>query len=85
MDDVHIEVSRVNDRDQVLAALAKLGHEGRATEVDGWPAIEVPCGDEEGRACADLAAELETVVGELAVPLVPVQGEGVVYLRPPAG
>jgi hypothetical protein len=85
MDEVHVELSRTNDRDQVLQALAQRGHEARPTEEDGWPAIEVPCDGDAARACDDLVAELETLVGELAVPLVPVRGDGVIYLRPPAG
>jgi hypothetical protein len=85
MDEVHVELPRINDRDQVLQALAQRGHEARPTEEDGWPAIEVPCGGDAGSACDDLVAELETLVGELEVPLVPVRGDGVIYLRPPAG
>jgi hypothetical protein len=85
MDEVHVELPRITDRDQVLEALAQRGHEARPTEQDGWPAIEVPCGEgNAGKTCDDLVAELETLVGELDVPLVPVRGDGVVYLRPPA-
>jgi hypothetical protein len=85
VDDVYVELPRINDRDRVLDALAQRGHEARPTEEDGWPAIEVPCDRESASACDDLVGELETLVGELDVPLVPVRGDGVVYLRPPAG
>ena len=85
MDEVYVELPRIKDRDEVLQALAQRGHEARPTEEDGWPAIEVPCDGDSDRACDDLAAELETLVGELEVPLVPVRGDGVIYLRPPAG
>jgi hypothetical protein len=83
--EVHVELPRIGDRDRVLDALAQRGHEARPTEVDGWPAIEVPCEGDTETACADLVGELEALVGELDVPLVPVRGEDVVYLRPPAG
>jgi hypothetical protein len=85
VDDVYVELPRINDRDRVLDALAQRGHEARPTEEDGWPAVEVPCDGDAGSACDDLLGELEALVGELDVPLVPVRGEGVVYLRPPAG
>jgi hypothetical protein len=84
-DEVYVELPRVADRDRVLEALAQRGHEARPAEEDGWPAIEVPCDGDADTACADLVGELEALVGELDVPLVPVRGEGVVYLRPPAG
>jgi hypothetical protein len=85
VDDVYVELPRINDRDRVLDALAQRGHEARPTEEGGWPAIEVPCDRDAASACDDLVGELEALVGELDVPLVPVRGDGVVYLRPPAG
>jgi hypothetical protein len=85
VDEVYVELPRIKDRDRVLDALARRGHEARPTEEDGWPAIEVSCDGEAGNACDDLVAELETLVGDLDVPLVPVRGDSVVYLRPPAG
>ena len=84
MADLHVDVPRVLERDQLLAALKEHGYEARATEDDGWPAIEIPCGGDAGSACDDLVAELERLVGDLDAPLIPVRGDGVVYLRPPA-
>ena len=81
---VHVETARFADRDRVVQALAARGHETRPIDEDGLPAIEVPCGGDSEAACDDLIAELESLVGELDAPLVPIRGDGVVFLRPPA-
>ncbi len=84
-DELHVDVPRVQERDRLLQALAERGHKARPIDDDGWPAIELPCGADADKGCDDLLSELESLVGELEVPLVPVRGDGVVYLRPPAG
>ncbi|MBD0348956.1 MAG: hypothetical protein ICV59_07375 [Thermoleophilia bacterium] len=83
-DRVQVEMPRVVERDRVLEALRQRGHEARPLDDDQNVALEVPCGGESAAACSELLAELEALVGELDVPLVPVLGDGAVFLRPPA-
>ena len=83
-DSVQVGVPRTVDRDHVLEALAERGHQARALDDDQNVALEIPCGGDAVAACNELLAELEALVGELDVPLVPVLGDGAVFLRPPA-
>lgn len=78
-----VELARYPDRDLVIHALRAQGYAPRAVDADGVVGVEIPCGGDEGRACEELLHELETIVGDLDVPFVPVQGDGFIFLRPP--
>ncbi|MFN2470626.1 MAG: hypothetical protein ABR583_06485 [Gaiellaceae bacterium] len=82
-DALHVELPRFEERDQLVAVLAERGYDARAVDGDS-PAIEIPCGSDSRAACDDLVAELESIVGELDVPLILARDDGVVFLRPPA-
>jgi hypothetical protein len=74
---VAVQTMRTVDRDWLLETLAEHGHEARPTGEDGL-AVEVACD-----GCEALLSDLEHLVGELGLPLVPVLAEGAVILRPP--
>jgi hypothetical protein len=73
------------DRDALLSALEQSGLEPSVVDREGETVIEIPC--EEGdvaRLCDDVVAQVETVLGELELPLVPEKADNQVYIRPPA-
>ena len=74
---VAVQTMRTVDRDWLLQTLAEHGHEARPIEEDGL-SVEVACD-----GCAELLSDLEHLVGELGLPLVPMLAEGAVILRPP--
>ena len=78
MQAVAVRTMRTVDRDWVLGTLGEHGYEARPAGDDGL-AVEVAC-----EGCEELLAELEHLVGDLGLPLVPVVAEGAVILRPPA-
>jgi hypothetical protein len=78
---LHVEAARIPDRDRLLELLRGAGLEARAEDEVG---IEVPCGEgQEGPACDDLFASVESVIFDLGAPFVPIKHEGVIYIRPP--
>jgi hypothetical protein len=83
-DPIEVEVARDDDLKAVVALLEERGFEPREAEHEGGRVVEVPCEDTE-RTCAEVASELESVVSEAGLPLVPVQAEGRIFLGPPAG
>jgi hypothetical protein len=80
-DSLRVDLARIEERDQLVAALAERGYEARPLDDEGWAALDVPYGD---GGHDGLVSELESLVSELGLPVVPVRGEGVLYLRPPA-
>ncbi len=73
------------DRDELLTALEQRGLEPRVVDHDGEAVIEIPC--EEGdvaRLCGDVLGEVETLIADQDLPLVPERNENRVYVRPPA-
>ncbi len=77
---LQVEAARIPDRDRLLEMLEDHGLDVHAVDEIG---IEVPCGDERGRACDELLAYVESVVMDLGAPFVPIKHDGVIYLRPP--
>jgi hypothetical protein len=73
---IELETARAVDRDAVLELLAQRGLEAKAGPDD--LVVEVRCGD-----CAELLAELEALVREAELPLVPVETDGRIFLRLP--
>jgi hypothetical protein len=77
MSDDHIDVhaARIPDRDRLLKELQEAGLEAKAVgEID----IEVHAGDS-----SDVYSRVEGMIMSLGAPFVPIEHEGVIYVRPP--
>jgi hypothetical protein len=73
----HIDVhaARIPDRDRLLKELREAGLEAKAVgEID----IEVQTGDSH-----DVYSQVEGMIMSLGAPFVPIEHEGVIYVRPP--
>jgi hypothetical protein len=75
---VAVQTMRTVDRDWLLQALAEHGHDARPVGGDEGLSVEVACD-----GCTELLSDLEHLVGELGLPLVPMMADGAVILRPP--
>jgi hypothetical protein len=73
---INVQTARTVDRQTVLDLLAKRGLE--AKPGDGDLTVEVRCDN-----CADLLVELEALVRQAELPLIPVEDDGRIFLRPP--
>jgi hypothetical protein len=69
-----VEAARIPDRDRLLQELRNAGLDARPVDEVG---IEVHAGDDE------LLTEVESLIGTLGAPFVPMKHEGVIYVRPP--
>jgi hypothetical protein len=75
---VRVEAARIPDRNRLLEALR---NEGLDAEPEGEVGIVVPVGDGGG----ELFHQVEGVVLSVGAPFVPIEHEGVIYIRPPVG
>ena len=75
---VRVEAARIPDRDRLLAALQEEGLDAEAEDEVG---IVVPVGE----GGHELFHQVESVVFSVGAPFVPIQHEGVIYIRPPVG
>ena len=75
---VRVQAARIPDRDRLLEALQ---HEGLDAEPEDEIGIVVPVGDGGG----ELFHQVEGVVFSVGAPFVPIEHEGVIYIRPPVG
>jgi hypothetical protein len=75
---VRVEAARIPDRDRLLGALRE---EGLDAEPEDEVGIVVPAGEAGG----ELFHQVEGVVFSVGAPFVPIQHEGVIYIRPPVG
>ncbi|HJQ74431.1 MAG TPA: hypothetical protein VJ814_06065 [Gaiellaceae bacterium] len=75
---VRVEAARIPDRDRLLEALQ---HEGLDAEPEDEVGIVVPIGE----GGSELFHQVEGVVFSVGAPFVPIQHEGVIYIRPPVG
>ena len=75
---VRVEAARIPDRDRLVEALRD---EGLDAEPRGEVGILVPVGEGGG----ELIHQVEGVVISVGAPFVPIQHEGVIYIRPPVG
>ena len=75
---VRVEAARIPDRDRLLEALRD---EGLDAEPEDEIGIVVPVGQADG----SLFHQVEGVVVSVGAPFVPIQHEGVIYIRPPVG
>jgi hypothetical protein len=75
---VRVEAARIPDRDRLLEALR---HEGLDAEPEDEVGIVVPVGE----GGSELFHKVEGVVFSVGAPFVPIEHEGVIYIRPPVG
>jgi hypothetical protein len=75
---VRVEAARIPDRDRLLGALRE---EGLDAEPEDEVGIVVPV--REGGS--ELFHQVEGVVFSVGAPFVPIQHDGVIYIRPPVG
>ena len=82
-DEIEVQVARVVDGEAVRAVLRERGVDAEPLEGDTL-GFRVPCADGAADdACGDLMAQMEDLVAETGLPLVPQRGDGFVFLRPP--
>ena len=75
---IRVEAARIPDRDRLLQALRDEGLEARPEDEIG---IVVPVGE----GGNELFHQVEGVVFSVGAPFVPIEHEGVIYIRPPVG
>ena len=75
---IRVEAARIPDRNRLLEALREEGLDAQAEDEVG---IVVPVGEGGDR----LFHQVEGVVFSVGAPFVPIQHEGVIYIRPPVG
>lgn len=75
---VRVQAARIPDRNRLLEALRD---EGLAAEPEDEIGIVVPVGD----GGDGLFHQVEGAVFSVGAPFVPIQHEGVIYIRPPVG
>ena len=73
-DHAHVEAARIPDRDRLLQELRGAGLDAQPIDEVG---IEVRTDDD------SLLAEVEGMITSLGAPFVPLEHEGVIYIRPP--
>ena len=75
---VRVQAARIPDRNRLLEALR---NEGLDAEPEDEIGILVPV----GAGGSELFHQVEGVVFSVGAPFVPIQHEGVIYIRPPVG
>jgi hypothetical protein len=75
MDEVQVEAARIPDRDRLLSELREAGLDAEPVDEVG---IQVATGDD-----AAVFAHVEHMIMSIGAPFVPLEHEGVIYVRPP--
>jgi hypothetical protein len=75
---VRVQAARIPDRDRLLQALRDEGLEAEPEDEIG---IVVPVGE----GGNELYHQVEGLVISVGAPFVPIEHEGVIYIRPPVG
>ena len=75
---VRVQAARIPDRDRLLEALRNEGLDAKPEDEIG---IVVPVGE----GGDELFHQVEGVVFSVGAPFVPIEHEGVIYIRPPVG
>jgi len=74
-DHIPVHAARIPDRDRLLQELQEAGLDAKAVgEID----IEVHAGETQ-----DVYSRVEHMIMSLGAPFVPVEHDGVIYVRPP--
>ena len=76
----HVEAARIPDRDRLLQELQEAGLDARPFGDTG---IEVPCENGAEHLSEELFARAEALIMSIGAPFVPINHEGVIYIRPP--
>jgi hypothetical protein len=74
-DHIPVQAARIPDRDRLLRELREAGLEAKPI---GEIEIEVQTGDTQ-----DVYSRVEDMIMSLGAPFVPIEHEGVIYVRPP--
>jgi hypothetical protein len=75
---VRVQAARIPDRDRLLEALRDEG-------LDAAPEDEIGIVVPVGAGGNELFHQVEGVVFSVGAPFVPIEHEGVIYIRPPVG
>jgi hypothetical protein len=75
---IRVEAARIPDRNRLLEALRD---EGLDAVAEGEVDIIVPIGE----GGPTVIHSVETVIFSVGAPFVPIEHEGVIYIRPPVG
>jgi hypothetical protein len=75
---IRVEAARIPDRNRLLEALREEGLDAQPEDEIG---IVVPLGQADG----ELFHQVEGVVLSVGAPFVPIEHDGVIYIRPPVG
>ena len=75
---VQVKAARIPDRDRLLVALREAG-------LDAEPHDELEIVVLVGEGGDTVFHQVETLVISVGAPFVPIQHEGVIYIRPPVG
>jgi hypothetical protein len=75
---IRVQAARIPDRQRLLEALRDEGLDARPEDEIG---IVVPVGE----GGEELFHQVEGVVFSVGAPFVPIEHEGVIYIRPPVG
>jgi hypothetical protein len=78
---IQVEAARIPDRDRLLRELAEHGLEAHPVNEIG---IEVRCDNaDEERVSGDVFAQVQETIMRIGAPFVPLEHDGVIYIRPP--
>jgi len=77
---VQVEAARIPDRDRLLEELREAGLDARPVDEVG---IEVPLEADAETAADEVIAHAESVIMRTGAPFVPIEHDGVIYIRPP--
>jgi hypothetical protein len=75
---IRVEAARIPDRNRLLEALREEGLDAKPQDEVG---IVVPVGE----GGDELFHQVEGVIFSVGAPFVPIEHEGVIYIRPPVG
>jgi hypothetical protein len=75
-----VEAARIPDRDRLLRELRQAGLDARPVGETG---IEVPYEEGHEQIAEELVGHAEAVIMSIGAPFVPINHEGVIYIRPP--
>jgi hypothetical protein len=75
---VRVQAARIPDRNRLLEALREAG-------LDAEPEDEVGIVVPVGQGGSELIHQVEGVVFSVGAPFVPIEHDGVIYIRPPVG
>jgi len=79
---IQVKAARIPDRDRLLRELARHGISGRPVDELG---IDVPLDDDAHvrQVASDVFSHVERTIMLIGAPFVPIEHDGVIYIRPP--